>query len=242
MFKRIIAAVALAAILSSQVPAGALANPEKDRSQQRDGQSRYEVVPLTYLPLVLQHQARMRVAMMVIMMQSLTYNLLMSPGVEAVNENRISVGGLLGGLFSQSYTTKDFLESLEVGSVYRAGDGSVAVALKEDMRLEDYRIIVFNGDYRYTVHDRPAIRQIDREVLGRLGALTMVTALLNHTLAPEAAQLMASLDPESAELAGLEPPQLHDLPILRELLIGKVYIGDDNTLLVVIPPAIVLDK
>src|SRR5690606_13612426 len=52
MFRKVVTALALALVLVLQLPAGAQANPQQ-KSEQRDGQSRYEVAPYSYLPLVL---------------------------------------------------------------------------------------------------------------------------------------------------------------------------------------------
>lgn len=241
MNMRVVVAAAVAALLMVQAPISALANPDKQKEQARDGQSRYEVAPYSYLPLILSDEVRLRIALMVVMMQSWTYQLSMASGVDVTSQNRVSLGGLFGGVFAESYSAKDFVKSLEVGSVYRAGDDTIAVALKDDLRLEDYRIIVFNGDNQYDVRERPALQQIERERLAQFGVLTMVSAMLNHTLNPAGVRLLADLE-TTADGTELLPPQLHDLPQLRKALVGKVYRGSDNTLLVVIPPAIVLDK
>ena len=240
MLARTVAAVAVAAVLSVQLCSGALGNPAGKSDQQRDGQSRYEVGPFNYLPLVLADELRLRVALMVIMMQSWTYQLMMAPGVEPTSQNRVGLGGLFGGVFAKAYSADDFLKSLEVGSVYQASEGIIAVALKDDLRLENYRVIVFNGDNQYDIRDRPVLKQIAREQLARFGMITLVQSMLSHTLGPEGVRMVAGFD-----VAGdgtLVAPALHDLPALRELMIGKVYLGRDNTLLVAIPPAIVLDR
>src|SRR3546814_8847224 len=91
------------------------------------------------------------------------------------------------------------------------------------------------------MRDRPTIRQIERERLAQFGVLTMVSALLNHTLNPEGVRLLADLE-TTADGAELVPPLLHDLPQLRKALVGKVYMDSDNTLLVVIPPAIEIGR
>ena len=240
MIKRTLIAAVMAALVAVQGPATTLANPDQQNHQQRDGQSRYEVAPYNYLPLVLANQYRLRIAVMVLMMQSWTYQLMMAPGVEVTSQNRVGLGGLFGGVFAKTYSADDFLKSLEVGSVYQAGDDTIAVALKDDLRLEDYRIIVFNGDNQYDLRDRPAVRQIDRGRLAQFGLLTMVQSMLNHTLAPEGVRMVAGF--ETAADGTPIAPQLHDLPVLRQLMIGKIYMGDNNTLLVVIPPTIVLDR
>jgi hypothetical protein len=239
MIKRGLAAVMVAAMLLVQ-GAPALANQNGGDNERRDGQSRYEVAPYNFLPLVLANQVRLRIAMMVIMMQSVTYNLLMAPGVEVTSQNRVGLGGLFGGIFAKTYSAEDFMKSLEVGTVYQAGDDTIAVALKDNLKLEDYRVIVFNGDNQYDLRDRPALRQIDRSLLAKLNVVSLAVAMLNHTLDPQGVALMSGLDADGDVAATLSPALQHDVPLLRKLLIGKVYIADNNTLLVVIPPAIVL--
>lgn len=239
MFRKAVTMLALALVLALQLPGGGRANPEQ-KTNQRDGQSRYEVAPYNYLPLVLADQIRLRVAMMVVMMQSWTYTLMMQPGVEQISQNRVGLGGLFGGAFKKTYGAEDFLKSLEVGSVYRAGSDTIAVALKDDLRLEDYRVIVFNGNYQYDISDRPALRQIDRARLAELGAISLISAMLNHTLDAEGVKMVAGV--EIAADGTLVSAQFHDLPALRQLKVGTVYMGSNNTLLVVIPPAVVLDR
>jgi hypothetical protein len=238
MIKRTLIAALVAALVA--LPVATLANPDQQNDQQRDGQSRYEVAPYNFLPLVLANQVRLRIAMMVIMMQSVTYNLLMAPGVEVTSQNRVGLGGLFGGIFAKTYSAEDFMKSLEVGTVYQAGDDTIAVALKDNLKLEDYRVIVFNGDNQYDLRDRPALRQIDRSLLAKLNVVSLAVAMLNHTLDPEGVALMSGLDADGDVAATLSPALQHDVPLLRKLLIGKVYIADNNTLLVVIPPTIVL--
>src|SRR3546814_4227189 len=90
MMKRRLIAATVAALLVVQAPLSALANPDKQNQQSRDGQSRYEVAPYNYLPLVLANEVRLRVALMVVMMQSWTYQLSMAAGVDATSQNRVS--------------------------------------------------------------------------------------------------------------------------------------------------------
>src|SRR3546814_3277687 len=115
---------------------------------------------------------------MVVMMQSWTYQLSMAAGVDATSQNRVSLGGLFGGIFAETYSADDFVKSLEVGSVYRAGDHTIAGALKDGLHLEDYRVIVLNGDNEYDMRDRPTLRPIARERLAQFGVLTRVSGRL----------------------------------------------------------------
>src|SRR3546814_9800320 len=86
------------------------------------------------------------------------------------------------------------------------------------MRISDWSSDVCSsdlGDNQYDMRDRPTIRQIERERLAQFGVLTMVSALLNHTLNPEGVRLLADLE-TTADGAELVPPLLHDLPQLRK--------------------------
>lgn len=245
MIKRGVVAVLVAAMLALQVPSGAWATQkgnESNQGDQRDGHSRNEQTALQVLPLLLTDNVHLRIAIMIIMMQNLSYQLLMAPGVNVTSQNRVNLGGLFGGLFAKTYSASDFLKQLEVGSVYLAGDDSAAIVLKGDMRLENYRVILFNGENQYDITGRPELRQVDPRVLGQLAALTMVGQLLTHTLNPQAFNAMAEMQHNGTASAELTPEQQTEIPLLRKHLIGKVYIGADNTLLIVIPPAIVLDR
>lgn len=245
MLKRCFIVVMMAALLAVQMPSGAWATQkgnENNQSDQRDDHSRNEQTALQVLPLLLGNNVHLRLAMMVIMMQSVTYQLLMAPGVNVTSQNRVNLGGLFGGIFAKTYSAEDFLKKLEVGSVYLAGDDSAAIVLKGDMRLEDYRVILFNGENQYDITGRPELRQIDPRVLGQLAAITMVGQLLTYTLNPQAFNAMAEMQQSGTVSADLTPQQQTEIPLLRKRLVGKVYIGADNTLLIVIPPAIVLDR
>ncbi len=244
MLKRSFIAVLVAVLLAVQMPTGAWAREggNENNERQRDTQSRNEQTALQVLPLLLGSNRQLQIVMMIIMMQNLTYQLFMAPGVNVISQNRVGLGGLFGGIFAQTYSAEDFLKRLEVGSVYDAGNGRVGIALKGDLRLEDYKIIVFNGENQYDVTGRPQIQQIDPQVLAQFGAIQAVIQLLNYSLNPVVFNAMAEMERDGKVAANLTPQDETDLLLLRKLLIGKVYIGANNTLLILIPPAIVLDR
>lgn len=245
MIKRCFVAVLVAAMLSVQVPADVWANQNgggNERNEQRDTQSRNEQTALQVLPILLANNVQLRLVMMIIMMQSLTYQLFMAPGVNVTSQNRVGLGGLFGGIFAKTYSAQDFLKKLEVGSVYLAGDDRAAIVLKGDLRLEDYRVIVFNGENQYDVTGAPQLRQVDPQALAQLSAIVMVAQLLSHTLTPQAFNAMAEMEQNGTVSADLTPEQQTEIPLLRKHLVGKVYIGANNTLLIVIPPALVLER
>lgn len=248
MKRRLSAALAAVAFLLALVPFDAPANPDKDKQhqEQRDGQSRYELAPLHYLPIALMGAAQERIARMYILMQQVSYVIEMTAGVKVTSQNRVRLGGLFGGIFAETYSAEDFVESLEVGTVYRAGDGLLAVAMEGDALLEDHRVIVFNGDYQYDPRALPTLQQIEPSALLRLQAYSLMVALATQTLNPSVTSAIAKLNHMSATdlntTVDLTPEQETEIPLLRKLIVGKVYRGADNTLLVVIPPSIVADR
>lgn len=243
MFRRGVIAVVVAALLAVQMPVAAGARDGgNDSNEQRDTQSRNEQTALQVLPLLLGNDASLRLIMMIIIMHNITYQLFMAPGVDVTSQNRVGLGGLFGGIFGKTYGASDFLKTLEVGSVYLAGKDRAAIVLKGDLRLEDYRVIVFNGENQYDITGAPELQQIDPQTLAQFGAIAMVTQLLNHTLNPQAFNAVADMQNGGTVSADLTPQQQTDIPLLRKHLIGKVYIGANNTLLIVIPPALVLDR
>lgn len=242
------ALAAVVALLLALAPSDAPASPDKDkeRQEQRDGQSRYELAPLPYLPLALAGAAQERITRMYLLLQQVSYVIEMTAGVKVTSQDRISLGGLFGGIFAETYSAEDFVESLEVGTVYDAGDGLLAVAMEGDELLESHRVIVFNGDYQYDPRDLPTLQQIAPARLQQLKTYSMMAELANHTLNAPVMSVIAKLNHMSATdlntTAGLTPAQETEIPLLRKLIVGKVYRGPGDTLLVLIPPAIVQDR
>ncbi len=247
MIKRSILAALLAVALVFQGAGGAWAtNKDKDQEEDRDGHSRYELAPLAYLPLVLAGAAQERIARMYIMMQQVSYLVEMTTGVKATSQNRVGLGGLFGGVFAKTYSAEDFLKSLEVGTVYRAGNGLLAVAMEGDEVLTDHKVIVFNGDYQYDPQSLPSLQQIEPAQLQKLQAYSLMVELAHHTLTAPLVNMIARMNHVSAEqlqgTPGLTPAHETEIPVLRKLIVGKVYRGPNNTLLVLIPPSIVQDR
>lgn len=249
MMKRFLTAVAVVALLAVQLPGGAWAtqNDNNNDGEDRDGHSRYEVAPLSYLPLALALSANEQILRMCIFMQTVSYMIEMSTGVKVTNQNRVNLGGLFGGLFATTYNAEYFLKSLEVGTVYYAGGDLLAVAMAGEEVLSDHRVIVFNGDYQYDPTALPTLQQIEPAQLQKLQTYSLMVELTRYTLGPEIMNMMAALGDVSAaqlnDMSNLTPAQREtEIPALRRLIVGKVYRGPNNTLLVVIPPAIVLDR
>jgi len=248
MSKRGFAAALLAALLSLQLPGGALATEKGNTNQddRRDGQSRGESEFLNHVPLVLSSRDTLRIATIVMMTQTLTYLSLTSLGVDVVSQDRVNLGGLgaLGGLFNKSYDAEDFSQDNDVGTVFRAGDDKLVIALKDDLKLSDHRVIIFNTDSEYQVRGKPTIDQIPPQNLAALGTLTIINQLLLHAIAPEGMSFLGNLnvDPEadqrSAQNVGVDVAT--EMPVLRDHVIGRAYLGPNNTILVVVRPATVV--
>lgn len=245
MIKRAVIAAVLGAALVFQTAGGAWANPDQS-DEDRDTKSRYELAPLSYLPLVFAGAAQERIAKMYILMQQVSYLIEMTTGVKATSQNRVSLGGLFGGVFAKTYSAEDFVESLEVGTVYRAGNGLLAVAMEGDELLQDHKVIVFNGDYQYDPQALPTLQQIEPSQLAKLQAYSLMVELAAHTLDATLMTMIAGLNRvNAADLTAnttMTPAQETEIPLLRKLIVGKVYRGPDNTLLVVIPPSIVQNR
>lgn len=245
MFNRSLAA-ALAAVFLAVAPLGALATQEQDRRDDRDGHSRYEKGDLRHVPLVLSNQESRRIAAIVMMVRHTTYLGLANLGVKVTSQDRVNLGGLgvLGSLFGETYDSDDFGAHNDAGTVFYDGDDQLFVALKEDVDLEDFRIVIFNADSEYQLRSAPKIEQISPERLAALGGVPVMHQLLTQTLAPETTALLGGLTAEGdqkaeASLQSVGVDVLGQIPTLREHIIGRAYKGPNNTLMLVVRPALV---
>jgi len=243
----VLAAAVLIGGAVALAPPAARANQDNEGEEGREGHSRYELAPLNYLPLVFAGAAQERIQRMVFILQTVSYLVEMQTGVDVTSQNRISLGGLFGGVFAKTYSAENFVKSLEVGTVYRAGNGLLAVAMAGNEVLQDHRVIVFNGDNQYDPRNLPTLQQIEPAQLQKLQGYSLMVELAQHTLMAPVMDVIAKLNNTATvdlnSVAGLTPAQREtEIPALRQLIVGKVYRGPENTLLVVIPPAIVMDR
>jgi hypothetical protein len=248
MLKRGMVAALLAAALLVQASGGVLATQKgnKDHEDDRDGQSRNESEYLNHVPLVLSNEDTLRLASIVILSQTLSYITLASLGVDVVSQDRIGLGGLgvISGLFDKTYNSDDFTAENDVGTVFRAGDDKLMIALKDDLKLADHQVIIFNTNKEFQVRGKPTIDQISPESLTTLGTISIINQLLLHTVAPEGMTLLGNLnvdpaaDQRSAQNVGVDVAT--ELPVLRDHVVGRAYLGPNNTILVVVRPATVV--
>jgi len=251
MLKRRFTAALLAAALLVQVPGGALAtekgrNDNNEQNEERDGHSRNESQYLNHVPLVLSDQQTMQIAAIIMLTQTLNYLTLTSLGVDVVSQDRIGLGGLgvISGLFSKTYGADDFGAANDVGTVFRAGDDKLVIALKDGLKLQDHKVIIFNTSNEYQVQGNPTIDQIPPENLAALGTVSIFNQLLLHAIAPEGMAFLRNfnVDPEAdqrtAQNVGVDVAT--EMPVLRDHVIGRAYLGPNNTILVVVRPATVV--
>lgn len=248
MFRKRLTVAVLAAVIVVLGTGAAQATLEQDRNQseQRDGQSRHEGQFLHHVPLVLSTEETRRVAAIVFMMQHLTYMSLANLGVDVVSQDRVGLGGLpiFGGLFNETYDSDDFTEANDVGTVFMAADDKLVVALRNDLKLENLKVIVFNTNNEYQVRGTPTVEQVPPETLAKFGAVPLIHQMLLHTASPEVAGLLGSLKadaepgPETIRNLGVEV--LSQVPTLQQHIIGRAYLGPNDTLMLVVRPASVV--
>lgn len=243
MFKRALVAAALVAVVLA--PAGTQATQEKDQHNERDGQSRHEGEFLHHVPLVLTSDQSLKIARLVLVSQTLTYLSLTTLGVDVVTQDRVGLGnlGVLGGLLQETYGPDDFGAGNDIGTVFRAGDDQLVIALKGDRKLEDYKVVIFNRDNEYQVRGQPTIEQVPPDQLQKFGTIPVISRLMLHTVTPNAMELLTGLNGEppadraAAQDAGVD--FLAHLPLLQEHVVGRAYLGPENTIMVLVRPALV---
>ena len=242
MFKRSLVSVMVTAMLLLSVPGAVWAeqnNEKNDDRNRRDGHSRYEGKYLNHLPIVLNSRESVRVLSVIWMMQQLTYITLTSLGVDMVSRDRAGLGGLplVGGLFQETYDVKDYNEDNAVGSVF-FGPGQLVVALKNNLKMEDFKVVVLDTKNQYRLQGAPEVKQVPAESLAQLGLVPIINQMLLHAASPEAAAALGKWTPAAAEsdpnfLQNLGADMLPHIPTLSRHYFGRAYLGPNNTLLII---------
>ena len=242
MFKRSLSAAMVAAMLLMPMPGAVWAtqnDDNKNNREQRDGHSRYEGKYLDHVPVVLNSRQSMRVLSIIWMMQQLTYITLTNLGVDMVTRDRAGLGGLplIGGLFHETYDVNDYGEDNAVGSVFFA-PGKLVVALKNNLKLEDLKVVILDTKNQYRLQGAPEVNQVPAESLAQLGLVPIFNQMLLHLAAPEAAAALGSWTPAAAEsdpnfLQNLGADVLPHLPMMSRHYFGRAYLGPNNTLLII---------
>ena len=251
MFKRSFVTATLAALILVLAPAGTQAtqqNRDNEKSDDRDGRSRHESGRLSYIPL-LTESGRIRINHIVIIETRFIHVVDTSGtadgfGVDFENLNKLDVSDvpLFGQVFGRSLSADDFTDDNRVGSVYDAGDGTLATVLNDYGVVLDTRVSVVNGDGRFEILMEPRIVQTTPTELGEFGALPSVrSALTQVVLSDEATVVLGGLTKEEVPEAANKVPWLGDVPMLQRLFRGTAHRGENNQLLLFITPSILTD-
>jgi hypothetical protein len=251
MFRRAFAAAIPALLLALLVVSPSQATQENrnnDQSDDRDGPSRNEIGRLSYIPLVTD-DGRIRINQIVVI-QTRYIHIVDAGGTpdgfgvdfESLDKLDVSDVPFVSQVFGRSLSADDFTEDNRVGSVYDAGDGTLATVLNEKGVELDFRVSVVNGDGKFELLMEPKIIETAPSDLGEFGALPSVQAALTQaTLRDEATVVLGGLTTETVPEAGNKVPWLGDIPVLQRLFRGTAHQGENNELLLFIKPSILVD-
>ena len=252
MFQRAISAGISAAFLALLLTSPGLATQQKhnqDQSKDRDGPSRNEAGRLSYIPLTTK-DGRVRVEQIVLIQARIIHvvDTTGSPdgfGIDHENLDKIDVSDvpLFGSVLGRSVSADDFTEENRVGSVYDAGDGTLATVLNGYSIELETRVSVVNGDGRFKFLMEPKIVDVAPTELGPLGAVPSVRAALTDvTLRDGASVALGGLTREKVPEAANKVPWLGDIPMLQQLFRGTAHRGENNELMLFITPSILTDS
>lgn len=244
MIQRSVTAAALALLLLAGLSGAALANPDnkKNDAEDRDGQSRHESGQLNHLPLVFGNGSFMRVVQVFMLLQEVTYVTTTAFGVDFTSDDRVGLGGLpvVGGLFEKTYDADDFTPENRVGSVFRSGDDTMAVVLTGDSVLDGHKIVFFNGKGHYEVVERPKLTEVSPASLAQLGTIPSMEQLIRGQAAMDVVRILAGMTATTVPPADSKLPVLGDVPSLQSLFVGTAHQGDDQELLIMLRPSLVM--
>lgn len=250
MFQRaLITAVPALLLALLPVPPVQATQQEQNRSEDRDGPSRNEVGRLSYIPLVTA-DGQVRIRRLVFIETRFIHVVETSGsadgfGVEFENLDKIDVSEVpfLGSVLGRSVSADDFTEEGRVGSVYDAGDGTLAAVMNGYELVVETRVSVVNGKGRFMVHVEPRIVETTPTDLGEFGALPSVRdALTQISLRDEATVVLGGLTSEAVPEAANKVPWLGDIPVLQHLFRGTAHRGEDNELMIFIKPSVLVNE
>jgi len=244
MFQRRFVAMAIAlAVLA--LPSAALATLEKrnnEQSEDRDGHSRHEGKRLTYVPLP-KGGGGGRITRMVLIQTRFLHVAETSFGVDFESLDRIDVREvpLFGSIFDKGLSADDFTPETRVGSVYLAGDNSLAAVIDDNIDVANQRLDVVTGPGRYQIQMTPRLIETAPTDLGKFGELPSVEGLLTGNADPGTVIVLRGLTKTEVPEEGNKVPLLGDIPLLQSLFRGTVHQGEKKKLLIFLRPSIVMD-
>lgn len=243
MIQRSVTAAVLAAFLVLGWSGAVLADPsESNDSEGRDGKSRHESGPLNHIPLVFGNGDFMKLVQVVMLLQEVTYVSTTAFGVDFTSDDRVGLDGVpvLGGLFNKTYDADDFTEENRVGSVFRAGDDTMAIVLTGERAMDGYQVVFFNGKGHYEIAGRPKLTEVSPASLAQLGNIPSIEQLVRGQAAKDVVRILAGLTATTIPSADSKLPVMSDVPLLRGAFAGTAHEGDDNMLLIMLRPSLVM--
>ncbi|HIC80097.1 MAG TPA: hypothetical protein EYH07_10455 [Kiloniellaceae bacterium] len=241
------AALALVGFIAAAAvqPAVAFEKGTENRNddEQRDGHSRNEGLRLNIVPVITDDRTiTLRIETVVVIQSRFVHVAETSFGVDYKNLDTVDVGAVpvLGSLFGDRLDAGDFTEENQVGTVYIAGENTLAAVVSDDVNVADYGVGVVNGKGHYRLSGGPMLTEVAPTSLGELGTLPSVQNVLSDMPDPGATLLLGGLKSlDESEQQGV--PFLGDIPVLNSLFKGSVHRGRDHELLFFIRPTILTD-
>ena len=252
MFQRALVAAIPAMLLAFlAAPPAQATQPDRsqDQSEERDGPSRNEAGRLSYIRVVTE-DGEFRIQQIILIEVRLVHVVDTSGtpdgfGVDFENLDKIDVSDvpLLGSVLGRSVSADDFTEENRVGSVYAAGDGTLAAVLQDFAVTLETSVSVVNGKGRFELLMEPKIVETTPTDLGEFGALPSVRAALTEVALPyEATVVLGGLTKEKVPEEANKVPWLGDIPVLQTLFRGTAHRGENNELMLFIKPSILTDS
>lgn len=242
----LVAALATLLLCQPLALASAIANPDRQRDEEDDGQSRFEFPgAMDYVKVYFDEEKRPEEFRSVVLIEARLVQVVRTEdlGVKFENLDRLDVSGipLLSGLFGKRLSAEDFTEENRVGTAYSTGNGALAVVLgKDDASAGDISISVVNRTGRFhLVHDTVVVDMASID-LGELGKVESVRQLISGDAPGGTTMVLGGLTRTSVPKADSGLPVLSDIPLLQHLFRGTVHRRDEKELLVLIKPTVII--
>ena len=241
--RRALAAVVGALLAVLVVPDAAARNEDNERNEQRDTQSRNEQSRLNHIPIITD-DGRLVISRVILIDERIVEVAEPSLGVEFESLDRADVSGipLLGSLFAKPLSAGDFTPQNRVGSVYLAGENTLAAVLDDSGETGGRKVDVVNGGGFYQIAVESRILEVAPSDLGEFGALPSVQTMIAGTAPRETAIVLGGLTRTSVPEAGGKMPLLADIPVLKSLFRGSVHERTNGQLMILIRPTIIIDE
>ncbi len=255
-----------AALGSTLISRSGAAFVERSRDDRRDSDGRGAIDDqiLYNLPLRLR-QAQFLITTVFLLGANQLFMLRMAAGVDQRNQNRLGLSGLpfLGSLVQRTYGAADFRPDNRIGAVYAEGTALFVFLFPELMLVPQVRqLVFFNTLYSYLLRDSYqaanwqalaalmptfcAIGAVQRTINARLagggpsGSATPTPAVASSAISPAEMDTMVLGGLVSDERQGSGIPVLSDVPLLKSLFGGHVHKSQDDQLLILVRPSVVV--